>query len=1255
VSRDYELPFTSWLTVSKYNYVKNHPFFNTNYIFHVNVSNVLDNKDDPIDHEWMRNDKSLVMTWDIETCDLLSNDIPQPERAACRIFTICASVSYKTSDLFPKETDPQSENYNPVLPDGYLCHYAFTTEYCNPIKNRKIVVCDSEKELLQAFIIWFGKIKPDIWADFNGSNYDMPWLMYRANKYGLIPLMESQMSCTNIKAFNEMQNIPRRYISDIERYYYYKSYQTKLTNDISVTGHTISYPGYVCIDLMPQLRIYLKNPDYYSLKFFLNEFKLGNKIDMPYLIMFEIYKLCMKIREFVSYLPKMSPKFLSAVLKYMGFDHYDYLLKRMSHVTEYCFVDGIRCQDLLLKTHMIDDKRAVGKLSYVSLHDCFYRADGMKVRNITAARAFRRGVHISLKNPDKIVQGKYPGAFVFPPKKGIKRQRATVREMIDNSKQIAIDRSIHIDKFHESCLSISDERITEFESQIVKYGIYKKDWPVEARPAELCLDIWLSLPHFYPIGGLDFSSLYPSLMMAYNLSPDKIVHDRCKMLDLYKKGKKFHKILFEFNGQQIRGWSVRHNYDTDSKLDPDSDEADFGLFPTILLGMFRDRKKMKKKMKVFKDEMEIMELLKHEEFILPKNVAQYAILSVKYNYLNVKQKAFKQMMNTFYGESGNSRSALRVLACAGGITTAGRVAIKEAAKFVESLGCEIFYGDTDSIYIMMAIHHFAEIDKQYYGNMGMSKIDYLRECVKISFIEIEKVQNLTNDHLYNFCQTHYLKMAYEELLYPLGLFSKKKYAGIAHEEHFNEHPKDIFVRGLEYVKKGKSKLLVDISKDILWTSFDYDNLVSLIDIVNSKIEEIFVNSARLRQTDFIKSASYKPTKQNISVQNFVKRMCKERGIEQEPYKRFRYIVIEKYPFKFDVRGRKSELSVGERMEYVDVAKNENMKPDLIYYMGGAICGQLARYISYHQDFKVEPTNPDDLESVKKAEEDIMKACKKYIIGRYKSWRPNHVSKGRHLQAIFKRVDKAFVNAFKYVLEYLKLPPTIGKILFINWTSDDKKNIEQIIQLLQTNIYTKADKARVKRIHPKADKFFTKNIIPMISNLYIDEYTGLITVKSVYEDRIKKYIRRPTFKQDSIKSTIRSNLEWIQTMLIRRNNIVQTKISIIEQTLLDESNSSTITELNYKTMLNGATDATFNSGLIQEITNVYTASDFISLMKFSDLWNELEQYADKHMLNERILYNIKLKLVKYTGFHSSRNDITSHTSDIDDYLDSLPDF
>jgi len=59
-----------------------------------------------------------------------------------------------------------------------------------------------------------------------------------------------------------------------------------------------------------------------------------------------------------------------------------------------------------------------------------------------------------------------------------------------------------------------------------------------------------------PVTGLDFASLYPSLIMTYNLSPDKIILSQEHVESVEQSDKTLHKIEFLFNNNPQRAWSV---------------------------------------------------------------------------------------------------------------------------------------------------------------------------------------------------------------------------------------------------------------------------------------------------------------------------------------------------------------------------------------------------------------------------------------------------------------------------------------------------------------------------------------------------------------------------------------------------------------------------------------------------------------------------------------------------------------------------
>ncbi|CAI2163080.1 15329_t:CDS:2 [Funneliformis geosporum] len=126
-----------------------------------------------------------------------------------------------------------------------------------------------------------------------------------------------------------------------------------------------------------------------------------------------------------------------------------FLQKKMYEVANYCIIDVLHCQKLLVKLSIINDYREVASIAYVSLFDVHYYANGIKIRHLLSAYAVKRDIIFSMKIYENIKKGKYPDTYVFLPKKGIEKER--------------------------------------------------------------------------PVTGLNFTFLYPSLIMIYNLSPEKFI------------------------------------------------------------------------------------------------------------------------------------------------------------------------------------------------------------------------------------------------------------------------------------------------------------------------------------------------------------------------------------------------------------------------------------------------------------------------------------------------------------------------------------------------------------------------------------------------------------------------------------------------------------------------------------------------------------------------------------------------------------
>ena len=118
--------------------------------------------------------------------------------------------------------------------------------------------------------------------------------------------------------------------------------------------------------------------------------------------------------------------------------------------------------------------------------------------------------------------------------------------------------------------------------------------------------------------------------------------------------------------------------------------------------------------------------------------------------------------------------------------------------------------------------------------------------VKISMEAIERLRDEVNDFLKNDNESSFLKMAYEEVLFPVVFTGKKKYYGIPHTRKPNFNNK-LFIRGVEIVKRGQSSLFRKVGRRIMDESMKVDNLCTLHQIIEDVLEETVKD---IFQTDF---------------------------------------------------------------------------------------------------------------------------------------------------------------------------------------------------------------------------------------------------------------------------------------------------------------------------------------------------------------------------------------------------------------------
>ncbi len=435
--------------------------------------------------------------------------------------------------------------------------------------------------------------------------------------------------------------------------------------------------------------------------------------------------------------------------------------------------------------------------------------------------------------------------------------------------------------------------------------------------------------------------------------------------------------------------------------------------------------------------------------------------------------------------------------------------------------------NTDSLYMSCPRDYYKDIDKLYYTNQ-ISKIEYNNELINITFKAIEVINKKVNEHLFNDNGTKFLKMAYEEVLYPLAFLSKKKYFGIPHEKIPNFKPKDLFIRGLEVKKRGVSELLKIICMDLMWRSMNLDNTKTLRELVEEKIKEIFNKKWNLE--DFIQTGVWKPEKKNITLNNFAERMKEESKTLPTPGERFNYVIIKRYPYKYDYKGRQKPISKADKMEYLDIVRKYNYDIDLKYYFDNQLTGQFARLISYDNEFEQlflnTETNEYDIDDDK-----TLNSCKKYILRLVDQYSNIYTDKQPIFKDLYKKVDNYYKN------EKSNIYKNHYNILLSSKKIDEKMSIYEIIinninqylenkkiDIISKDNITKLSKLKniTKLYNKKKESYYSKqqSILEAKFNTELNEFIQYLNKYNLTD----KLFQIDSYNLSNIVMTLRQDLD-----------------------------------------------------------------------------------------------------------------------------------
>lgn len=305
------------------------------------------------------------------------------------------------------------------------------------------------------------------------------------------------------------------------------------------------------------------------------------------------------------------------------------------------------------------------------------------------------------------------------------------------------------------------------------------------------------------VASFDLNSLYPHLMMQYNISPETLVEVQDYTPEMRELISLCHieKLLYkELDTSKIKGVTFTPNgqfFRTDIQ----------GFLPKMMEEMYVDRKKFKNMMLDAKREYEV-ETDSFKKYELEKKIARYDNL----------QLAKKVSLNSAYGALGSQYFRFYDLRMALAVTTSGQLSIRwienKINEYMNSLlkttGKDyVIASDTDSIYLRLG----ELVDRVYTGSKDIDKVIAFMDKVCEDKLQpfIDKSYKELSDYVHAYDQKMIMK---REALADKGIWTaKKRYIlnvynneGIQYKEPYMK------VMGLEMVKSSTPSAIRDKMK-----------------------------------------------------------------------------------------------------------------------------------------------------------------------------------------------------------------------------------------------------------------------------------------------------------------------------------------------------------------------------------------------------------------------------------------------------------
>lgn len=315
-----------------------------------------------------------------------------------------------------------------------------------------------------------------------------------------------------------------------------------------------------------------------------------------------------------------------------------------------------------------------------------------------------------------------------------------------------------------------------------------------------------------PVAVTDYKSLYPSSMIAENISHDSYISE-----DDYNIKREYYDSLKDYSYNIVEYDVTTENVDkfgNKIKIKKTCVYAEHkknkAVIPRILQKLLEARKNTRKKIKTEKD-------------------------AFKISILEGLQLAFKLTANSIYGQCGASTSAICFKELAASTTAVGRRMLEFARDHTLKTfpGSVCVYGDTDSVFIKFKLPD------------NLSDEDKLKKAIELGQESAEEV----NKHLKN-----PQELEYEKTFFPFILFSKKRYIGNLYEFDTKKFKQKSM--GIVLKRRDNAKILKDIYGGVVDCILNKKDIELAKSYFKKEVENLLLGNVDLNKLIITKTIKY---------------------------------------------------------------------------------------------------------------------------------------------------------------------------------------------------------------------------------------------------------------------------------------------------------------------------------------------------------------------------------------------------------------